>query len=187
MRTTMNLAGARTAAVPASRRRHETVAMAVLSLAVLSACGESATAPSPTVRLVEAGWSFGFCLGPCNGTLTLNGSELAYQVRSRAGDQVLAEAHGDLTTTGANRLQALLRRLPDTLQEQYGCPDCADAGAAHVVIERGTSRQRSDYEYPNPPPELAALDSFLREVMDTLGGCRSTAELSVGACTPVPD
>jgi hypothetical protein len=161
--------------------------LAVLSLMILAGCGEDAATPSPTTRLVEAGWSFGFCLGACNGVLMLNGDDLSYQVTSRERDQVFAQTVGELTSTGAARLNALVGDLPTQLLERYGCPDCADAGAAYVVVERDSSGRRSEYEYPNPPGELAGLDTFLRELMDALGSCRSTAEVTVaGSCVPLP-
>lgn len=167
--------------------RKSRLAIGLLSVAMAGACAdESATAPSPDARLLEAGWSFGFCLGPCRGVLSLEGDDLEYQVTDRTGEQVLAETRGALSPSGSTRLGTLLAALPTELLAQYGCPDCADAGAAWVVVDRGRSGQRSDYEYPSPPRELAALDAFLREVMESLGGCRPSADVSVaGACVPL--
>jgi hypothetical protein len=163
-------------------------ALALAVVAVLSACGERSTTPSPATRLIEAGWSFGFCLGPCTGALEVEGDDLSYRVASRTGDEVLARGHGELTSSGVSRLNALLSALPPDLLETYGCPDCADAGAAYVVLRRDAALHRSVYEYPRPPGELAALDAFLREVMDALGSCQSNSQIRIaGGCTPVPE
>lgn len=176
-------------ATHAAGSRNVKLVMGLLCAVLLSACGEeSATAPSGGAQLVEAGWSFGFCLGPCRGVLSLSGDELSYQVTDRTGEQLLAESQGALSSSGSTRLKTLLAALPVELLAQYGCPDCADAGAAWVVVQRGSSGQRSDYEYPNPPSEVAALDAFLRDVMQALGDCRSSPDVIVaGGCVPLPE
>lgn len=152
-------------------------------------CGEKgASAPSPAVRVPEAGYSFGFCLGPCNGVLEIDGEALTHVVANREGDQVLASNEGSLTSGGAARLAALAAELPEELQDTYGCPDCADAGAAYVVVNRpDAAPMRVDYEYPNPPAELAALDAFLKSVMNALGTCQATSDVVLeSTCSPVP-
>lgn len=160
----------------------------LVAVALSIGCEEEGTsAPSPAVRLVEAGWSFGFCLGPCNGTLLLDGDTLDYRVRNREGDQVLASAEARLTSSGSARLASLVAGLPEALRDVYGCPDCADAGAAYVVLSREGMTRRSNYEYPSPTVELAALDSFLKSVMDALGRCASTPDVTItGSCSPAP-
>lgn len=152
---------------------------------LLTGCGDDAmSAPSSTVRLLETGWSFGLCLGPCNGTLDVDGRALSYLVESRTGE-LFADNRGELTSTGVSRLRSILAALPKELLDTYGCPDCADAGAAYVVVSRDGSSQRSHYEYPSPPRELAALDAFLKDVMDALGSCEATADAAPsGTCTP---
>ncbi|HXV59161.1 MAG TPA: hypothetical protein VEK15_00600 [Vicinamibacteria bacterium] len=148
---------------------------------------EPALAPSSATRLLEAGWSFGFCLGSCNGTLTVQNETLDYRVTDREGNQVLASSQGHLTAAGSAGLSTLLSDIPQPLDDVYGCPDCADAGAAYVILNRDGVSRRSIYEYPNPPAELAALDEFLKEVMDALGACQSTAQVTIeGDCSPVP-
>jgi hypothetical protein len=93
-----------------------------------------------------------------------------------------------LTSQGAARLESLATSLPEDLQETYGCPDCADGGASFLALLRDSDSHRSEYEYGNPPAELAAIDAFLKEVMDALGQCRATADVTLdGSCTPLPD
>jgi len=156
-------------------------------LAVAGCDRDISSGPSPSVRVVEAGWSFGFCLGTCRGRLDLSGAELSYQVLSRTGDQVYAHNRGRLTTEGAARLDSLASGLPEVLLPLYGCPDCADGGVAFVTLVRGSGSMRVEYEYGRPPQELSALDDFLRGVMDALSQCRATREVIPEAnCTPPP-
>lgn len=163
--------------------------VALGALVALSGCGETETvsAPSTPTRLVEAGWSFGFCLGPCNGRLIVENDALAYRVTSRTGDQLFADNRGRLTSSGAARLAGLVAALPETLQDTYGCPDCADAGAAYVVVSREDASERSTYEYPSPPAALASLDAFLKDLWEALGQCVPSGDVALdGACSPLP-
>lgn len=158
-----------------------------LGLAAAGCHSDISSGPSPSVRVVEAGWSFGFCLGPCRGQLELSGPELSYQVSSRTGDPVYAHNRGRLTAEGRARLESLASRLPEELLPVYGCPDCADGGAAFVTLVRGSGSMRVEYEYERPPPELSALDGFLRGAMDALSQCRATRQVILeGNCTPSP-
>jgi hypothetical protein len=148
---------------------------------------DSTSAPSSMARLIEAGWSFGFCLGPCNGTLTFQNESLVYRVTDREGAQVLASSQARLTASGTERLASLVSSLPQGLDETYGCPDCADAGAAYIVVSREGANRRSSYEYPNPPRELAQLDAFLKEIMESMGACQTSALVTLeGECSAVP-
>lgn len=169
-------------------RRATRYALVALSLAAVGCLESSTSGPSSPVRVAEAGWSFGFCLGPCLGRLELVGSQLAYEVSSRTGDQVYASNRGQLSSQGATRLESLASRLPEELQQTYGCPDCADGGAFFLTIVRAGESMRVEYEYGNPPGDLSAIDGFLKEVMDALGHCRATADVTLeGSCTPRPD
>src|SRR3972149_2737917 len=58
-----------------------------LSLVAVGCAEQSTSGPSSAVRVVQAGWSFGFCMGPCRGQLDLAATQLTYQVSSRTGDQ----------------------------------------------------------------------------------------------------
>lgn len=157
------------------------------ALAFLSFSCTQDTLTSSSARIVEAGWSFGFCLGPCRGELDLDGEALALRVTDRTGNQVIAQNRGRLTSRGSARLAGLAASLPEGLLESYGCPDCADGGASWLTVARESGTRRTEYEYGNPPPELAAADEFLASVMQALRECRETSDLTLEAgCTPVP-
>lgn len=145
------------------------------------------TATSASVRIPDAGWSFGFCLGPCRGDLTLEGEALSLRIADRTGNEVFAVNRGRLTSRGSARLSGLAAALPQDLLERYGCPDCADGGSSWLTVARESGTKRTEYEYGNPPSELAAVDELLASVMGALRQCRETSDVTLEAgCTPVP-
>jgi hypothetical protein len=137
--------------------------------------------------VTRAGWSFGFCLGACRGDLTIDGRELDYRLSDRSGEQTLARAAGALTSAGRSRLNELAAALGSVpLEEVYGCPDCADGGAAWLELQRETVTASTRYEYRRPPPPLESLDAFLREVMGALETCVATGAVALSpACEPL--
>jgi hypothetical protein len=151
------------------------------------ACGDSPSAPGAPTAVVEAGWSFGFCIGACRGELRLSGSTLQYTVTSRGSEETFADNRGSLTALGQRRLEGIATQLPAALQDRYGCPDCADGGAAFVTL-LGQEARRIEYEFRRPPAELAALDGFLSTLMDALGSCSATPDVTPAAdCTPAAE
>lgn len=152
---------------------------------VLLACG-GPTDPQPSPRLESAGWSFGLCAGPCHGELTLSGSELSYRITDRPGNQVFVTTSGRLTAAGGARLTGLVDALPAVLEARYGCPDCADGGAATVTVDAGAGSMTSTYEFFQPPSDLESLDTFLKGVMDALEKCTTTSDVTPDAnCEPL--
>jgi hypothetical protein len=165
-----------------NRRLFTPGAVAFLSIA----CAQD-TPTSSSARIVDAGWSFGFCIGPCRGELQVDGTALALRVTDRTGSQVIAQNRGRLTSGGSARLAGAAASLPEDLPERFGCPDCADGGASWLTVARESGTRRTEYEHGNPPAELAAADQFLMGVMQALRECRATADLTLEAgCTPVP-
>jgi hypothetical protein len=157
-----------------------------LSLPFLWISCAANTPAAPSARIVDAGWSFGFCLGPCRGELTLDGEALALRITDRTGNEVLAVNRGRLTSQGSSRLAGVEATLPANLTDRYGCPDCADGGASYVTVARAEGTRKSEYEYGNPPAELAAADTFLTSVMQALRECRATTDVTLQTgCTPV--
>ena len=157
--------------------------LGTLALFTLSCAQDSPTASS--ARVVDAGSSFGFCIGPCRTELQLSGESLAVRVTDRTGNQAIAQNRGRLTSRGSARLAGLSASLPDNLLEQYGCPDCADGGASWLTVARESGTRRTEYEYGKPPSELAAMDEFLASVIQALRECRETSDVALEAgCTP---
>jgi hypothetical protein len=125
-------------------------------------------------RLTGAGWSFGMCLGYCRADLRIDGESLVQTGHDREVDDALYTNHGQLTSEGQARLDAALTELADTpLKETYGCPDCADGGAAYIMLTAADGETRHDMEFASPPEELSRIYDLSIALMSTLETCRS--------------
>ena len=58
-----------------------------------------------------------------------------------------------------------------SLDETYGCPDCADGGAEWVEISFDTLKHRVTFEFLNEPEELTPIVKAMREMMLKFDGC----------------
>jgi hypothetical protein len=137
-------------------------------------------------NLVGAGWSFGMCLGLCNADLVIEGEELVLTARDREAAEPLYENRGLLTPAARSRIASALEQLSGVpLDPVYGCPDCADGGAAYLVVERQGGIFRHDMEFGRPPEVLAELDGLATAMMDVLETCVSNELVAVADdCTP---
>lgn len=143
-----------------------------------------------------AGRFFGQCTEACESRLSIYASPLLVigacdlaEVEVCTGDSRnpnCTTATGALTAAGHDRareLAAALRNVP--LAPVYGCPDCADGGAASLVIIRDSATFETTYEYSNPPEVLEAADVFMQGLIDDLRACRSSAFVTIHPdCAP---
>ena len=140
--------------------------------------GAGASASEPALE--AAGWSFGFCAGYCVADMTIVGSDLVLTGRSRVGEQPLYTNGGKLTSDGSARLETALADLegvsPDPV---YGCPDCADGGAAYLELSRDGATERIEMEFGNPPDALADLYAISASLIAGLETCQSNELLDV--------
>lgn len=161
----------------------------LISLALASASCTSAddTKPPERLELVAGGWSFGFCHGACRGVLTFDGNTVQYTISSREpGEPPYLENAGVLTEQGRDELRSTVAALRGVmLQAQYGCPDCADGGAAYVRLARDGEVSTHIYEFGNPPPALSTLDAQITALMDALETCKKTERIDIEpGCMP---
>jgi hypothetical protein len=136
------------------------------------------------VRIVRGGFSFGMCAGYCRTEIEIDGVQVV--LTRQAGfdtsdgdlpDQVVV---GELTVAGRARLDSLESGLAtQTLQETYGCPDCADGGSGWVVVRDASTELRSTFEYADPPEALVEVDDLLQQWIATLRGCGSDADITI--------
>jgi hypothetical protein len=149
------------------------------------AVGDAAPSPDGS-SLMGAGWSFGMCAGFCAADLVVGGHRVVLSGTDHRPQGHLFENEGALTPAGRDRLDAALADLGDaTLEPTYGCPDCADGGAAYLTITRDGVTTRHDMEFGHPPGALADLYALSMSVIDSLQRCEPS-DLVATAETCVP-
>lgn len=130
--------------------------------------------------LVGTGWSFGMCLGYCYADLRLDGDGLTLTGSDRESTDPIVVNRGELTADGRARLDAALAGLdPQALEPVYGCPDCADGGAAYLELSRDAGQSRHMMEFGAPPDELAGLDELAMSLITALETCLSDELVTV--------
>ena len=124
--------------------------------------------------LVGAGWSYGMCLGYCLADLEIDGHRLLATGRSRVDEQPLYRNGGTLTPLAQEQLDAALAALGGVLLDPvYGCPDCADGGAAYLVLAEGASTSRVEMQADQPPEVLAHPYALATSLISALTTCTS--------------
>ena len=138
--------------------------------------------PTPAgPSLIGAGWSFGMCGGYCMVDLSLEGDELVLIGRSRFNEEPLYINRGTATAKALERLGAAIDELnPETLQSVYGCPDCADGGAAYVVLNWQGVTTRHEMDFGRPPDLFADLYGLAMAMINSLEACESDRLVTVG-------
>jgi hypothetical protein len=128
--------------------------------------------------------SFGECDGECSfmlelrPTVVLDGGtcvDLDATLTVQNTDGSTWVYAGSLTAAAWERLALLsmdLAAVRSTLPAVSGCPDCADGGAASVVLS-GLDQLTETFAYPydDPPAALRQADEFLQALIDELRAC----------------
>jgi hypothetical protein len=141
---------------------------------------------SGDVSLVGAGWSYGRCGTYCNADLAVEAQGLVLTGRSHMSSPPLYVNRGALTAVARERIDAAVARLKGVaLDPVYGCPDCADGGAAYLTLMQDGTTSRHEMERGRPREVLAELYELAMAMIDALETCGSN-ELVVVAddCEP---
>ena len=147
----------------------------------------AAEAPAAGVTTLSgAGWSFGMCLGYCAAELELSDTRAGLTGLGREQDMPLFANEGELTAEGLSQLGAATAALDGTtLESVYGCPDCADGGAAYIQLERDGTEFRHEMEFGAPPEALAEVYDLAMAISDALETCTSNELVTVAqGCAP---
>jgi len=98
----------------------------------------------------------------------------------------LYENQGTLSEQGREQLdEALSGLVAGELDPVYGCPDCADGGAAYLEVALDGTSLRVEMEFGDPPPALADLYATTMALIDALETCTETPLLDVAeGCVP---
>ena len=138
--------------------------------------------------------SFGECGEGCVSSLTFSDSETEGCPTARltvcdttAGETCSTDNSGILTALGHARVVAAAAELQGvSLEEVYGCPDCADGGATRLSLRRDGGASTVVYEFQNPPDELVTADALTQGLMQALITCTATEDILIlsADCTP---
>lgn len=127
-----------------------------------------------TLNYIAYGTSFGECLGYCNQYMKVY-PEVA--TLSKTGWENLGQLPEIQCSLPLESYEYIsLKDSMDvgnffSLDEIYGCPDCADGGAEWVEISFDTLKHRVTFEYLNEPEELTPVVTALRELKEEFTGC----------------
>ena len=172
--------------------------------ACCAACGMSAWVCLPTAAgcqitaqetaILSGRNSFGMCLGQCVFDVTLLPSAAGVpgcdrarlEVSERGGAPLVRTNTGVLTPEAHALARSLAAALSGvSLQDGYGCPDCADGGASQITLSRAGTITSHLYEYSNPPAALVGADELVQSILSGLRACQSNQHVVVDSnCTP---
>ena len=143
----------------------------LLSTISLFSCETESAIPADGITLTS-GQSFGFCIGPCYQTFTINSenTDVLFYVKSTEfkGNQGVAKELNYTDRLSDQEWNEIMNLVPDfnefkQLNEVYGCPDCADGGAEFIEISKDGISHKVTFEYSKSVKELDKLIPLLRQ------------------------
>jgi hypothetical protein len=104
---------------------------------------------------ILAGQSFGFCIGPCFQSITINGDkhDIKFYVKyvDSKGFQGTSNEETFEEQMDLKEWEAIISEVNfnsfKKLDKVYGCPDCADGGSEFIEIENKGEVHRVTFEY----------------------------------------
>jgi hypothetical protein len=174
--------------VPRRVRTFVVLAIAVSVAAFVIRAREPSYISRP--RLVEAGWSGGFCMGPCLGSVVFSGRSIDLTATiTGPGARTKRRISAALTERGIEHLGDVLSaaRVPDhdTTFSRKGIVDAA-SGWLVLANERGAKTRHSFYPESEPPAQFARLHEFTRAVVDRMAACGDSPDLrTTRPCVPL--
>lgn len=135
------------------------------SAALLVSCKTTKpAASSETVISVMHGTNFGHCRGYCRKEVIFTDKGATY-VESSVDSDRNPEKKQELQLS-ANDWKNITSKINwntfNSLQESYGCPDCADGGSEYIEIQTAKGTKRVTIEFGKEQPELEPLLGELR-------------------------
>jgi len=129
--------------------------------------------PVESSFIINTGTSFGMCWGYCKTELELNGTEVIYKeyswIENPDFPELILEDH--ITD---EQLDQILNTFDFeeylTLDNVYGCPDCADGGAEWIEITHDNLTKHILFEFYSTIPGHDDLVEILRELRDYFHG-----------------
>ena len=148
-------------------RNRLTVLAASLLLAACTSPNDELATENLVAETVTVRWGtyFGMCAGYCRNDLEINGSTVRLTRRSWGRGTTLPDRVEEQPIPRSAWLDIVAKINAaniSNMQDQYGCPDCADGGGEWVELQQGDKLKRVTFEYGRGPRELEAVLKELR-------------------------
>ncbi|HNP07264.1 MAG TPA: hypothetical protein PKN99_06540 [Cyclobacteriaceae bacterium] len=146
--------------------------MLLLVLTTLSGCEENTRPNSDEVLIF--GVAYGYCVGDCAHFFQIKEGALFKDNIARYPEE---ELHFDKDPLPEDKYQvakSLLTQFPEFLKERpnetIGCPDCADQGGYHLILNMNNAIQywHIDTSVDSQPAEIRAYMDQVRTVLEQL-------------------
>lgn len=144
----------------------------LLILATISGC-EKNLEPDSDGSLVF-GVAYGFCVGDCAHFFLIKEKALFKDNIARYPEEELQFDKDPLPEDKYQVAKSLLTQFPEFLKERpnetIGCPDCADQGGYHLILNRNNAIQywHIDTSVDSQPAEIRAYMDQVRTVLEQL-------------------
>ena len=146
---------------------HATGLLLLVASPILTAsCDDAPFGHLPDDAVIRWGTSFGECIGYCTQEVEVTPT-LARLTRTSSDPSHYPARVEERDVSGAtwSDLRAAVEASDITsLDDIYGCPDCADGGAEWVEVETQGSKKKVVFEAGDPPRGVASLVDALRSV-----------------------
>ncbi len=146
--------------------------MLLLVLTTLSGCEENTRPDSDEVLIF--GVAYGYCVGDCAYFFQIkDGALFKDNIERYSGGDI----HFDPDPLPEDKYvlaKSLLQQFPEYLRERpnetIGCPDCADQGGYHLILNMNTESQywHIDTSMGSQPTEIKAYMDQVRTVLEQL-------------------
>lgn len=124
---------------------------------------------------IKAGQNFGFCIGNCFQEIEIDGKKITLTAIERntrgANDEGKVSKYSEELSD--SELLAIQKEIDikkfKTLDEVYGCPDCADGGSEWIeILKSGDDTHKVTFEYGKDVKGIENLINLLRNKREAL-------------------
>lgn len=134
-------------------------------LIVFTACNTAKEVTSKdTIISITHGTNFGHCRGYCRKELVFYPNQINYFEASvdSTTNPVKVENFKNTSKEWSTLTEKLDLKKFNSLEESYGCPDCADGGSEYIEIKTAEGTKRVTIEFNKEASQLEPLLTELR-------------------------
>jgi hypothetical protein len=152
-----------------------TIFTIIISVIISGCTSESDNTPNIDNLRIKAGQNFGFCIGNCFQEIEITGKTVSLKVinrntRGSENQDKTSTFTEELSNSEITNLSKLINtEYFNTLEEVYGCPDCADGGSEWIeILSYSENPKKITFEYGKEVKGLENLINLLRDKREPL-------------------